>query len=154
MQWFLLALIVISLFLIAGRFPKVAFAVFVGLLGSGALFLWITSDQQLQTNSRVSIAKIKVDQITVVPAYGGSYRFTGRIYNHNTNGSIKQVTLRFVMQDCDAASECDIIGQESERITTPIPASQARDFNATMYFGKPQVSGELEWQIEVTEVRQ
>ena len=153
MQWILLALVVVCLFLIAGRYPKVAFAIFAGLLLTGAIFLWYTSDQQRLGSGKVSAAKVKIEQMAVVPAYGGSHRFSGRIFNQHPTTTLKQVTLRMVMKDCGEDGECAIIGQESERLTIQIPAGQARDFNATLYLGKPTVSGKLDWDIEVIATR-
>ncbi|MGB5707788.1 MAG: hypothetical protein WBM41_13265 [Arenicellales bacterium] len=155
MQWALLAVIIVGLFMISGRYPKLAFsALGVIIFGTAAVVL-LTTDEATLKRQKVAAENVEVVNTTVVPAYAGSYRISGRLSNAHDSAELKGITLNVVMMECMGANrtECQIVGQASERINLRVPAGQARDFYTTVYFGEPTISGSVQWQFEVTETR-
>lgn len=155
MQWALLGIIVIALFLISGRYPKIAFSALAALVFGVATLVILSEDDARLLRRQVSVEQIDIGNFTVQPAYAGSYRVSGRIVNRHDEASLKGFVLNVVMQDCVVASDddCLIVGQSSERVVTSIPPGQARDFTANAYFGEPAVNGEKRWQFTVSEPR-
>lgn len=155
MQWALLGIIVVALFLISGRYPKIAFSALGALVFGVATLVVLTEDNARLHKQRVGTEQIEINNFAVLPAYAGSYKVTGRIVNRHDEALLKGFLLNVVMQDCVGASDddCLIVGQSSERIVTSIPPGQARDFSANAYFGEPAVNGEKRWQFTVSEPR-
>ncbi len=155
MQWALLAVIVVSLFLLSGRYPKVAFSVLGVLVFSAAAYLLHSSDQGGFQRKQIPISALYVDNMAVVPAYADSFRVTGRLVNDHAGASLKEATLKIMMLDCASADaeDCQIVGQVNERLTLSIPPGQARDFSTTVHFGFPSISGRTDWQFEITDSR-
>jgi len=154
MQWALLAVILIGLFMISGRFPKLAFTIFGVLVTGLVITLMMTSKQADVLRNEMSENNITFENMTVVPAYGGSYRITGRLSNSHENAEMREVTLGVSMLDCQAEStNCQIVGQASERVGVRIPPGQARDFSVNIYFGEPRIGGEREWRFNLTNPR-
>ncbi len=155
MQWAFLAVIIIGLFMISGRYPKLAFSVLGVLVFGAAAVVLMTTDEATLKRQKVAAENVEVVNTTVVPAYAGSYRLTGRVSNSHESAELKGMTLSVVMMECMGATgtECEIVGQASERINLRVPAGQARDFSANFYFGEPTISGSVQWQFEVTDTR-
>ncbi len=155
MQWALLAIVVVGLFLISGRYPKVAFGV-LGVLVIGAIIIvYATSDKAGFARQKVATSSVVVENTAVVAAYAGSYRITGRLLNQDPDTGFKEITLSIEMHDCDDLAEpsCQIVGQSIERINQLVPAGQARDFATNTYFGEPKISGTIQWKFRVTSTR-
>jgi len=155
MQWALLGIIVIALFLISGRYPKIAFSALGALVFGVATLVILSEDDARLYRRQISAEQIEIGNFTVQPAYAGSYRISGRIVNRHDDALLKGFMLNVVMQDCasTADDDCLIVGQSSERIVTSIPPGQARDFSTNAYFGEPAVNGEKRWQFTVSEPR-
>jgi hypothetical protein len=155
MQWALLAIIVVGLFLISGRYPRVAFSVLAIIIIATAVTLLLTTDKATLGRQKVPASSVVVENTLVVPAYAGSYRITGRLINQDTSTDLKEITLSVAMQDCEDQSEsaCQIVGQAIKRINQRVPAGQARDFTTNIYFGEPRISGIIQWKFEVTDTR-
>jgi len=155
MQWALLAVIIIGLFMISGRYPKLAFGVLGVIIFGTAATVFMTTDEAVLKRQKVSAASVEIANTTVIPAYAGSYRISGRLSNAHESAELKGITLSVVMMECMGATrtECQIVGQSSERINLRVPAGQVRDFSTNFYFGEPAISGSVQWQFEVTDTR-
>ncbi len=155
MQWALLAVIIIGLFMISGRYPKLAFSALGVIVFGAAVIVFMTTDEAKLARQKVSTDNVEVSNTVVVPAYGGSYRLTGRLTNTHESAELKSTTLSVVMLDCRGATrtECQIVGQTVEQVNLRVPAGQTRDFGANVYFGEPLISGSVQWQFEVTATR-
>ncbi len=153
MQWALLAVILIGLFLISGKFPKLAFSVFGLLVAIVVATLVFTSDKIIQETARISKSDITLSNMTVIPAYGGSYRVSGRLQNSHEEVELRETTLTAFLLDCDSEGNCVPVGQETTRLNTRVPAGQARDFQTNLYFGAATIQGQADWRYEVTTVK-
>ena len=155
MQWALLAVIIIGLFLVSGRYPKVAFSILGALVFAAAAFVLWSSDKTALKRQKLPVSVISVENTTVVPAYADSYRVAGRIVNDHESVAMKEATLKVEMLDCksDDTDSCQIVGQTIERVTLAIPAGQARDFSTTVHFGTPRISGTIDWRFSITATR-
>ena len=155
MQWALLAVIIVGLFLISGRYPKLAFSVLGVIVFAAAVFVFMTTDEAKLARMKVSAENVEVSNAAVVPAYGGSYRLTGQLTNNHESAELKSTVLSVVMLDCKGATrtECQIVGQTQERINLRVPAGQTRNFGANVYIGEPLISGSVQWEFEVTNTR-
>ncbi len=152
MQWALLAVIVVALFLLSGRYPKLAFGLFAAMVVVVAGVVFLGQDDATIRKRQISPQDVTVENTTGMPAYGGAYRLTGRIQNHHDSVELKEVVLSIVMQDCDDTG-CQSVGQTDEQVNLRIPAGQARDFSVTVYLGEPAISGTIGWDFTVTETR-
>ena len=160
MQWAMLAVILIGLFLISGRFPKLAFSAFGLLVAVAIAALVFTSERLTKVSQQISTEEVKLSNMTVVPAYGGSDRFAGRLQNNHSEAEIRETMVHVFMLDCanDAEPEsesegCVSVGQQNQRLNTRVPSLQARDFQMNLYFGSPTIQGKTAWKYEVTEVK-
>ena len=111
MQWALLAVIVVALFLLSGRYPKLAFGIFAAMVVAVAGVLFLGQDEATLRKAKISPADITVENTAGAPAYGGGYRLTGRIKNNHSDAELKEVVLSIVMQDC-GDSGCQAVGQD------------------------------------------
>ncbi len=152
MQWALLAVIVVALFLLSGRYPRVAFSILGVLVVSAAAIILFTEDEASLKKERIAPADIMVEGIAGTPSYGGDHRLTGRVKNNHASAELKELVVSIVMQDCDDTG-CDVVGQAEERVNLRVPAGQARDFSVTVYLGEPVISGTIDWNFTVTDTR-
>ncbi len=158
MQWAMLAVILIGLFLISGRFPKLAFSVFGVLVAVVIGALVFTSDRVAKVARVISVEDVTLSNMTVVPAYGGSYRFGGRLQNSHEEAELRETMVHVFMLDCanhadPESQDCMSVGQQNQRLNTRVPSMQARDFQMNLYFGSPVIQGKIAWRYEVTEVK-
>lgn len=152
MQWALLAVIVIALFLLSGRYPRIAFSILGVLVVSVIGLILLTEDDAALHKERIAPGDVEVESIAGSPAYGGSHRLTGRVKNHHASAELKELALSIIMQDC-GDSGCEVVGQAEERVNLRVPAGQARDFSVTVYLGEPVISGTIGWKFTVTDTR-
>ncbi len=152
MQWALLAIIVIALFLLSGRHPKWAFGLFGALVVTISALLFFSQEDAETSRGQIDPEDVTVENIVSLPAYGGSYRLAGRIQNHHSHAALKEVVLSIIMQDCEA-SGCLTVGQTDEQVNLRVPPGQARDFSITVYLGEADISGTIGWNITVTTTR-
>lgn len=152
MQWALLAVIIVALFLLSGRYPRVAFGILGVLVVATLGLILLTEDDASLNRERIAPADIAVESISGTPAYGGSHRLTGRVKNNHASAELKELALSIIMQDCTDAG-CEVVGQARERVNLRVPAGQVRDFNVTVYLGEPLISGTIDWKFTVTDTR-
>lgn len=152
MQWALLAVIVVALFLMSGRYPRLAFNILgVLVVAAIAVILFTEGDASLK-KEQIAPADVSVQGVVGRPAYGGGYRLTGRITNGHQSAELKEVMLSIVMQDC-VESECAVVGQADERLNLRVPGGQSRDFSVTVYLGETDISGSIGWKVDITDTR-
>jgi hypothetical protein len=152
MQWALLAVIIIALFLLSGRYPKVAFGILGALVIAAVAIILLTEDDASLNKAKIGPGDVMVENIAGIPAYGGGYRLTGRIKNNHESAELKEVMLSIMMEDC-MDSGCEVVGQTNERVNLRVPADQARDFSVTVYLGETSISGSIRWSFDVIETR-
>ncbi len=152
MQWALLAVIVVALFLLAGRYPKLAFGLFGAIVVAISSLLFFSREEAEIRRGKIDPEDVMVQHVSSVPAYGGGYRITGRIGNHHSHVELKEVVLSIVVEDCDDTG-CQPVGQQEERINLRVPAGQVRDFSMNVYLGEVAISGTIGWQLTVTGTR-
>lgn len=155
MQWALLGILVIGLLLISGRYPKIAFSALGALVFGVAALVLLTADEDRKIGNSVSVEQIEIENFSLVPAYAGSYRVSGRIVNRSDSVTLKGFILNIIMQDCSTTDpqSCVIVGQSNERLISNVPPEQARDFSLNAYFGEPEIAGEIRWDFRVSDPR-
>lgn len=151
MQWALLAVIVIGLFLISGRYPKIAFSALGALVFAVAAMVLLTDDEGRNARQVVTVEQVRIDNFAVLPAYAGSYRVSGRVVNGNDDRVLKGFDLSVILEDCATSDNesCIIVGQETDRVVVSAPPGQAREFYINMYFGEPEIVGIARWQYSI-----
>ena len=153
MQWVLLAVLVAALLVLSRYFPRVAFSI-LGVLVVGAIAIVLTTTELGETHrSGLPPEDIKIENPVVTEAYAGSYRFNGRFVNTNESRKARETTLSVTMLDCPQTGDCVVIGQQEKRINQEIPAGQARDVSTTLTFHGAAPTGELRWEIKITDTR-
>jgi hypothetical protein len=155
MQWALLAVVILGLFLISGRYPKTAFSILGALVLAAATYVLLSEDKFGLKELKIPTENIAIENTAVVPAYANSYRISGRIANQDQSIALKEVSLKIEQLDCKtgAASDCQIVGQALERLIMAIPPGQARDFSVTVHFGVPKISGNIDWRFTITNTK-
>ena len=128
----------------------------LGALVVGAIAVIILSTD----GARLDRAKLPADNIVIEnavisAAYGGSYRLNARLKNTHDKYELKDAVVSVTMLDCNDSNEsnCQIIGQESERIIISIPPGQSRDISQGYSFSSAKAENELRWKFAVTETR-
>ena len=153
MQWALLAVILIGLFMLSGRYPKLAFSIFGALVIGLGIALLLSSDHADKVRNVIAAEDVTLENMSVAPAYGGSYRISGRLQNSHETAPLRESMLTVFMLDCPQPEpeNCLIVGQQTERLNTRVPATQARDFSVTLYFGSLRIAGHLHWRFEIAD---
>ena len=152
MQWALLAVIVVALFLMSGRYPRLAFSILGVLVVAAIAVILFTEDDASLRKEQIAPTDVSIESVVGQPAYGGGYRLTGRITNGHQSAELKAVMLSIVMQDC-VENDCAAVGQADERLNLRVPNGQSRDFSVTVYLGEADISGSIRWSIDVTDTR-
>ena len=153
MQWVLLAVLVAALLVLSRYFPRVAFSL-LGVLVAGAIIIVFSTTELGETHrSGLPPDNIKIENPVLTEAYAGSYRFSGRFVNTHESRKARDTTLSVTMLDCSPSGDCVVIGQQEKRINQEIPAGQARDVSTTLTFHGAAPSGEIRWEIKITDTR-
>lgn len=155
MQWVLLLVIVAALLYLARYFPKVAFSVLGALVVGALIVIILSTDGARLDRAKLPTDSIVIDNAVVSKAYGGGYRLNARLQNTHEKFDLKDAVISITMLDCKGSeqSDCQIIGQESERIIIQIPAGQSRDISQVFSFTSANPENELRWKFAVTETR-
>ena len=158
MQWALLAIIVVALLYMSRFYPKAAFGVLGVLVIGAAIIVFSTTDIADINRSKLPISDIEIENPVMMPAYGGAFRFNARLVNTHLSTTLKESTVSITMLDCPQDSDnndenCQVIGQQDQRIITKIPPGQARDVSRTLKFDSAKPKGNVRWKIIVTETR-
>ncbi len=158
MQWALLAVIVAALLFMSRFYPKVAFSVLGVLVIGATVIIFSTTDIADVNRSKLPVADIQIENPVMTPAYGGGFRFNARLVNTHQSTTLKESTASITMLDCpegsgDIDDNCQVIGQQDERIIMRIPPGQARDVSRTLSFDSAKPKGTVRWQITITETR-
>jgi len=158
MQWALLAIIVVALLYMSRFYPRVAFGV-LGVLVIGAAIIVLTTTDIADINrSKLPVSDIQIENPVMTPAYGGGFRFNARLLNTHPSATLKESTVSITMLDCpedagDSNENCQVIGQQDQRVITKIPPGQARDVARTLKFDSANPKGSVRWKIIITETR-
>ena len=155
MQWALLAVVIIGLFMISGRYPKAAFSILGVLVVAAVAYVLWSMDKTGLKKPQIPPQSLVIENTAVVPSYANSYRITGRVANNHDSVALKETTMKIEQLDCkkDDAADCRIVGQALERLVLTIPPGQARDFSLTVHFGAPAISGNIDWHFEITSTK-
>lgn len=157
MQWFLLGVVVIALLYMSSRYPKVAFSILGALALAAAVIVFSTTEDASRARQKLPVDAIKIENAVIADAYGGSHQLNARLVNTHASILLKEAVLSITMLDCKDDSvdsdDCTVIGQANERVTTKIPAQQARDISINVFFNDAEPSGTLRWKFQVTETR-
>ncbi len=162
MQWILLAVIVVALLYLSRFYPKVAFALLGVLVMGTAVIVFTTTDVAQRHRSRLPVADLKIENPIITSAYGDGFRLNARLLNTHESVTLKSTIISITMLDCaedagEFSDDCQVIGQEDQRVIVNIPPGQVRDIARTLSFnsafGLAKPLGTLRWRIEITETR-
>ncbi len=157
MQWVLLGVLVLALILMSAKYPKLAFGLLGGLLFGVAIIVFVTGDYGLNAKSKITPEQLSLENVVLVPGYGGSYKFNSRTSNQHDTALVKEVVLSLTLFDCPQSesvlSDCQIVGQSEERTNVRIPAGQSRDISKSVYLGEIDIKGSLRWEVITTKAR-
>ncbi len=155
MQWVLLGIIVVLLLLMSTRYPKAAFGTLGVLLLSVAILVYITRDDGSLRLQKLSPASVHIENVVVVPAYGGGYQFNARLVNSHPSVLLKESAISITLLDCadETQDNCQVIGQTDERVTLHIPAGQVRDISLALHFDTAEPKGHARWQYRISGTR-
>jgi hypothetical protein len=158
MQWALLAIIVVALLYMSRFYPRVAFGVLGVLVIGTAIIVFSTTDVADINRSKLPISDVEIENPVMTSAYGGGFRFNARLLNTHQSTTLKESTVSITMLDCPQDSgadddNCQVIGQQDQRIIVKIPPGQARDVSRTLKFDSAKPRGNIRWKIIVTETR-
>ena len=155
MQWVLLAVIVAALLYLSRYQPKIAFSVLGVLVVASVAIILSTTDVAKVNRSKLQPGDIVIENPVITGSYAGGFRFSARLVNSNEDFELKESAISITMLDCEDESQanCQVIGQQEERILVRIPPGQARDISRTLTFGSARPSKTLAWQFKVTNTR-
>ena len=155
MQWLLLGVVVIALLWMSTHYPKTAFSM-LGALGlAAAVIVFSTREDALWERLKLPVEDIKIENVVMTPAYGGSYQFNARLTNTHPSILLKELVVSITMLDCRGETDdtCAVLGQVDERINAKIPPGQARDISRNLFFSSADPNGTIRWQYKITETR-
>ena len=155
MQWVLLVVVVAALLYLSRFYPKVGFGILAVLIAGAALIVLTTTDVAKTNRSKLPPEDILVENLVIVAAYGDAFKLNARLNNTHSSVELKELVLSVTMQDCQDqdSDNCQVMGQENERINLKIPPGQSRDISRVIAFPSIQPKGTLRWNVIVTETR-
>ncbi len=155
MQWVLLAVMVAAILFMSRFYPRVAFSLLGALVIGAAVIVFSTTDIARLNQSKLPVEDIRIENPVIIPSYGGGHRLSARLVNTNQSVMLKESVVSITMLDCAGESddECQVIGQNDQRVNVKIPPGQARDISQTLSFGLSNPVGTLRWQIIITATR-
>lgn len=153
MQWAFLAIIVAALLYLARFYPKIGFGILGALVLGAIIIVLTTSDSGFDYRSRLPVEKIIIENPLMTKAYGGSFRFNARLANSHTEMELREATISITLLDCKAENNCQVVGQQDERVNIRIPAGQARDISRTVNFSSAVPEENIQWEFTVTHTR-
>jgi hypothetical protein len=121
-------------------------------------------EQERQIEERSKLVKLQDLQIGNVGLSGINYSYfknvylTGSLLN-NSPVDLASLEIRVRLYDCSGApkkdySNCDIIGEDEERVEANVPTKQKRQIRGTFNFpNTPRPSGALRWSYELRSIR-
>ena len=105
--------------------------------------------------NRVRANQLAFTDLQMVPHYGSRYKLTGRVRN-NSQYHVSKVRAKFRVLDCNAQSQCDVVGEKEEWNILPLyglPAGQVRDIDEEISFNSSlQIRGRFQWDYQITEI--
>lgn len=157
MVWLVFAIALLALAIYSQVFRWIAVSLVV-LAGLGIYVLMERSEQQnREALSRIPHTDIVFEDLRLGPAGSATnYRLTGRVRNRNTQHEASSLTLKIVLLDCrvDQPDACDTVGEASKMLFQPIPPTQVRDVEESVYFPPAtRIRSRMAWRYELTEVR-
>lgn len=162
-MWWIVALIVIAVVIIAIVFPKFGRALLKIILVFGAIsavifLLWFLYDQHEDelSKKRIPISEIQIDDLllTPVPYRPNEYYLSGRLKNKSQHFSLQSIKIKITMRDCIKPDECEIVGEDTALSSLSIPPGQVREMNGMVlfsYLAKPK--GKNQWDYSVVELK-
>lgn len=155
MQWVLLAVIVAALLYLSRYRPKIAFSVLGVLVVASIAIILGTTDLAKVNRSKLQPEDIVIENPVITGSYAGGFRINARLLNNNTDYELKESAISITMLDCEDESQtnCQVLGQQEQRILVRIPPGQARDISRTLSFGSARPAKFLAWEFKVTKTR-
>jgi hypothetical protein len=155
MLW-LIAPLVIALLAFAAGFRKTALGLVVAAVIAGASIYHLDEQAQERAEARIPASEIALENVTVRQTFDASYELTGTLKNGSSSYQVQGITLRVKLRDCaiGGAGRCVAAGEAEPYAAVTVPPGGARNFTATMYFGKghPRPQGTLAWDYEIRSV--
>jgi hypothetical protein len=156
MAWLIAAIGVVVLLVFFMGFRKSALGVLVTTVIGGFLLYQYNQQRERQSTTRIPQSEIVLENVAVRPTFGSSYDLTGRVKNNSKAYRLDGIEFKVTMRDCEdrEKSSCVIIGEAPAYVSLTVPPQEARDFNASLYFGSNQkkAKGLLAWDHEITAI--
>ncbi|HJP11236.1 MAG: hypothetical protein CMK60_08585 [Proteobacteria bacterium] len=154
MHWVALGIIGIGLIVAASRYPKLAFGILAGLIGTVLVVVKFNSDEHERSALLVLAGDVEFSNILFSPGYAGSYNMSGRLINRSIKSGIAEVGLSVTMLDCSLESagiesDCSELAEVYTRISIEIPPGQTKEFSTNLPFPDRPPKGETRWAYVV-----
>ena len=158
MHWIILGVLALALVAISVRYPRLAFAILVVLLGSAILLVQMIPGERERQSARISPADVDVLTLEFIPSYADSFDLIGRLANRSVDTVLSETTLAVELRDCSTESDrdtrnCPGLGVTHPTVTLEVPPGHARDFRVNLSFPRITAQGTAEWKTTVSEVR-
>jgi len=128
----------------------VALLIIIGVIG---FFAWYQDHELDASKRRIPPSEVELADTRLTDLGRGAREVAGRLRNHSTQYTLREVDLRVSIEDC-VDQHCEIVDQSDIRVKPTIPPGQARDFSQRAYFKSTlQLRGELRLRVEVTGTR-
>lgn len=160
MIW-LVALGVLALAVFSPGFRALLGVLFVlALLVGGAVFMYVRYEQNAHIQQedaarrRVAPSEVSLDDATLGPQYGSSYRLLARARNSSSLYTVRSIVVAITLRDCPTQTvgeeNCEIVGEKAETVYVRIPPGQARDLDESIYFSpSPMIHGRMSWSFSI-----
>jgi len=158
MHWIILGILALALVAISVRYPRLAFAILIVLVGGAVVLLQIIPGERERESAQISVSEVELLMVDIAPSYANSFDLSGRLGNHSNDAELSETTLEVRLRDCSSDSEhtavdCAVLGVAHPRVTLAVPPGQARDFSISVSFPRVQVRGEADWETTVSAVK-
>lgn len=148
-------LVLLALLVFVPRFRKVLAGFLLFVLCAGAFFYLLGRHQEQDSLTRIASTDVSLEDLAFTPSEN-LYRLTGRLVNHSTQHTLRELGLLVTVNDCSRETQaCITIGEARENLYLRIPPKQARDFKEAIHFpdGTPRPKGDMQWSYSIVEIK-
>ncbi|MCA9471234.1 MAG: hypothetical protein MRJ96_07755 [Nitrospirales bacterium] len=135
------------------RFRRALWITLAVVLSGIVVIIWLDNREKELARLNFPLSQVELENMQVAPGLNArSHVVSGRIFNHSTTESLRQVLIEVTAKDCENLN-CPIITQERGRVSVDIPPGQARNFQISIPFSTTlQLDDGQAWVFQVVDV--
>jgi len=156
MQFIALAVIIISLIVMAYRDLKMALLSLAGIGFAALVFYFMSGDELPLSKAEPLRETTKLSEMMISRGYADGFVLNVRIENQHPAKTLQNIVIQSSLSDCNEDhSQCLVIGEENSVVKSRIPPGQARDAQINLRIKQLNpIRGVAVWKHQVLSARE